>query len=154
MTTEEVIAWLKGELEEYEKEFNEIWFDYFDFGRDYDVLKADFGANEMLREACEFAPGIRVLHQEPWEAFITFIISQNNNIARIKGIVERYYKIELKYLDEKFNEQIKVLSGFSARVVQHECDHLDGIVFLDKVINKGFATRKNIQKYNLKDNLI
>lgn len=76
------------------------------------------------------------------------------SVPEIKGIVERYYKIELKYLDEKFNEQIKVLSGFSARVVQHECDHLDGIVFLDKVINKGFATRKNIQKYNLKDNLI
>ncbi len=72
-----------------EKEFNEIWLDYFDFGRDYDALKADFGANEMLRSACEFAPGIRVLRQEPWEAFITFIISQNNNIARIKGIVER-----------------------------------------------------------------
>ena len=75
-----------------EKEFNEIWLDYFDFGRDYDALKADFGANEMLRSACEFAPGIRVLRQEPWEAFITFIISQNNNIARIKGIVERLCK--------------------------------------------------------------
>ena len=72
-----------------EKEFNEIWLDYFDFGRDYDALKADFSANEMIRDACEFAPGIRVLRQEPWEAFITFIISQNNNIARIKGIVER-----------------------------------------------------------------
>lgn len=72
-----------------EKEFNEIWLDYFDFNRDYDKLKSDFGANEMLRNACEFAPGIRVLRQEPWEAFITFIISQNNNIARIKGIVER-----------------------------------------------------------------
>ncbi len=72
-----------------EKEFDEIWLDYFDFSRDYDVLKNDFGANEMIGAACEFAPGIRVLRQEPWEAFITFIISQNNNIARIKGIVER-----------------------------------------------------------------
>lgn len=72
-----------------EDEFNSIWYDYFDFGRDYDLLKNDFSANEMLRDACAFAPGIRVLHQEPWEAFITFIISQNNNIARIKGIVER-----------------------------------------------------------------
>lgn len=76
------------------------------------------------------------------------------SVPEIKGIVERYYKIELKYLDEKFNEQIKILSGFSARVVQHECDHLDGIVFLDRVSSNGFATRKNIQKYNLKDNLI
>ena len=72
-----------------EAEFERIWLDYFDFNRDYDKLKADFGENEMLGEACSFAPGIRVLHQEPWEAFITFIISQNNNIARIKGIVER-----------------------------------------------------------------
>ena len=76
------------------------------------------------------------------------------SVPEIKGIVERYYKIELKYLDEKFNEQIKILSGFSARVVKHECDHLDGIVFLDRVSSNGFATRKNIQKYNLKDNLI
>ena len=72
-----------------ESEFEKIWFDYFDFNRDYDKLKADFGENGMLREACSFAPGIRVLHQESWEAFITFIISQNNNIARIKGIVEK-----------------------------------------------------------------
>lgn len=72
-----------------DEEFNKIWLDYFDFSRDYDKLKKDFGANEMLFNACEFAPGIRVLRQEPWEAFITFIISQNNNIARIKGIVER-----------------------------------------------------------------
>lgn len=73
-------------------EFNEVWYDYFDFGMDYDVLKSDFAANELLHEACDFAPGIRVLRQEPWEAFITFIISQNNNIARIKGIVERLCK--------------------------------------------------------------
>ncbi len=72
-----------------EEEFNGIWLDYFDLKRDYDALKADFSANEMIKDACEFAPGIRVLHQEPWEAFITFIISQNNNISRIKGIVER-----------------------------------------------------------------
>ncbi len=72
-----------------EDEFNSVWYDYFDFETDYDKLKEDFSVNETLRDACNFAPGIRVLHQEPWEAFITFMISQNNNIARIKGIVER-----------------------------------------------------------------
>lgn len=72
-----------------EDEFSSVWYDYFDFGRDYDALKEDFAQCKILHEACEFAPGIRVLHQEPWEAFITFIISQNNNITRIKGIVER-----------------------------------------------------------------
>lgn len=72
-----------------EKEFREIWFDYFDFGRDYDSLKNEFRGCDLLSEAVCFAPGIRVLHQEPWEAFISFIISQNNNIARIKGIIDR-----------------------------------------------------------------
>lgn len=75
-----------------EDEFSRIWIDYFDFSRDYDALKNDFSENEMIGDACKFAPGIRVLRQEPWEAFITFIISQNNNIARIKGIVERLCK--------------------------------------------------------------
>lgn len=72
-----------------EEELSSVWYDYFDFGRDYDALKKEFAECEILHEACKFAPGIRVLHQEPWEAFITFIISQNNNITRIKGIVER-----------------------------------------------------------------
>lgn len=72
-----------------EDEFKNLWYDYFDLGRNYEELKRDFSENEMLKDACGFYPGIRVLRQEPWEAFITFIISQNNNIARIKGIVER-----------------------------------------------------------------
>lgn len=42
------------------------------------------------------------------------------------------------------------LNGFLAILVQHECDHLDGIVFLEKVKSpNGFATRENINKYNL-----
>lgn len=71
------------------EEFNSIWYDYFDLGRDYDALKEEFGDCRLIAEACSFAPGIRVLHQEPWEAFISFIISQNNNITRIKGIIDR-----------------------------------------------------------------
>ena len=43
----------------------------------------------VLKEACSYAPGIRILRQEPWEALCSFIISQNNNIPRIKGIIER-----------------------------------------------------------------
>lgn len=72
-----------------EEEFLNIWFDYFDFDQNYDLLKKSFAENDILKEACEFAPGIRVLRQEPWEAYISFIISQNNNISRIKGIIER-----------------------------------------------------------------
>ena len=47
---------------------------------------------------------------------------------------------------------VKKLNGFFARLVQHECDHLNGIVFSDKVKGpNGFATKENIVKYNLRN---
>ena len=42
-----------------------------------------------MTSTAKYAPGIRILRQEPYEALCTFIISQNNNIKRIKGIVQR-----------------------------------------------------------------
>ena len=73
-----------------EEEFNNIWYTYFDFGTDYAALRTALSAaHPVLAEACSYAPGIRILRQEPWEALCSFIISQNNNIARIKGIIER-----------------------------------------------------------------
>ena len=72
-----------------EADFENIWRGYFDLDRDYDALCESFKADPALREAVEFCPGIRILRQEPWEALCSFIISQNNNIPRIKGIIER-----------------------------------------------------------------
>lgn len=72
-------------LEEYER----LWRRYFDIDRDYASLKATLAADAVLGDAIGYAPGIRVLCQDPWEAVCTFIISANNNIPRIKGIVER-----------------------------------------------------------------
>ena len=67
-----------------------MWFDYFDLGLDYGAVKSQLSAiHPTLAEAARFAPGIRILRQEPFEALITFIISQNNNIKRIEGIVDR-----------------------------------------------------------------
>lgn len=74
-----------------DEEFNEIWKHYFDLERDYETLCEDFcRGDESLKTAVEAYPGIRILNQEPWEALCSFIISQNNNIPRIKGIVERF----------------------------------------------------------------
>jgi N-glycosylase/DNA lyase len=70
-------------------EFHEVWHDYFDFGRDYNELCERLAKDPAMRRAVEFTPGMRVLRQEPWEALCSFIISQNNNIKRIKGIVAR-----------------------------------------------------------------
>lgn len=73
-----------------EEEFRAVWYDYFDFGTDYGALRTQLSAlHPVLREACSYAPGIRILRQEPWEALCSFILSQNNNIVRIKGIIDR-----------------------------------------------------------------
>ena len=74
------------------------------------------------------------------------------SVSIIRGKVERYKDIELTYYDENGNEIIKQLHGFFSRLVQHECEHLDGILFLEKVREKnGFATIDNINKYNLRE---
>jgi len=71
------------------EEFKRVWFDYFDFGRDYNEIKALLCQDKNAARAVDFCPGMRVLRQEPWEALCSFIISQNNNIKRIRGIVAR-----------------------------------------------------------------
>ncbi len=73
-----------------EEEFHSIWYMYFDFETDYAALRTQLSAlHPVLKEACTYAPGIRILRQEPWEALCSFILSQNNNIVRIKGIIDR-----------------------------------------------------------------
>lgn len=74
------------------------------------------------------------------------------SVPSIRGKVARYKNIELIYYNENGEKIIKQLNGFFARLVQHECDHLDGIVFLEKVKEpNGFATKENIDKYNLRE---
>lgn len=71
------------------EEFDRFWRGYFDFDRDYGELKARLCRDPVMRGAVTFTPGMRVLRQPPWETLCSFIISANNNIARIRGIVER-----------------------------------------------------------------
>ncbi len=72
------------------REYNEVFKEYLALDRDYDEINRDILAisdNPTLKEAVETASGIRILKQEPWEAICSFIISQNNNIPRIKKII-------------------------------------------------------------------
>lgn len=69
--------------------FFSFWKNYFDLDTDYTAIKALLSQDETLCKAISYAPGIRILRQDGWEALCCFIISQNNNIKRIKGIVER-----------------------------------------------------------------
>lgn len=76
-----------------EKDFEEIWKPYFDLERNYDLLCQKFSDDEQLKRAVTQCYGIRLLRQEPWEALCSFIISQNNNIPRIKGIIDRLCRL-------------------------------------------------------------
>ncbi|MCI8352609.1 MAG: peptide deformylase [Clostridia bacterium] len=74
------------------------------------------------------------------------------SVPQIRGKVERYTDIEVTYYNEKGEKITKQVHGFTARDIQHECDHLDGIVFLEKVKGEnGFATKEMINKFNLKN---
>ncbi len=70
-------------------DFENVWRRYFDLDRDYALVRQSLSTDPYMKKACDFGKGIRILRQEPWEALCTFIISQCNNIPRIKGIVER-----------------------------------------------------------------
>ena len=70
-------------------EFYGIWRQFFDLDRDYEEIKNCLSADSVVKNALESAKGIRIMRQEKWETLCSFIISQNNNIPRIKGIIGR-----------------------------------------------------------------
>ena len=88
------------------KEGNEVFFKsvgtdnlqelvtyYFDLNRDYEKIKQELSKiDENMKKSVEFGKGIRILNQDIWETIISFIISANNNIPRIKGIIDRISK--------------------------------------------------------------
>lgn len=76
------------------------------------------------------------------------------SIPGIRENVKRQENIKIKYLDENFKEHIDEYSGLAARVIQHEYDHIDGILFTDKInpLKKQMIKRKltDISKGNVK----
>lgn len=80
------------------EEFDNIWKHYLALDRDYGKINSFFtdGSDEVLKKAALYGKGIHILRQDPWEALCSFIISQNNNIPRIKKIINA--------LSERFGE--------------------------------------------------
>ncbi|MCL1904268.1 MAG: DNA-3-methyladenine glycosylase 2 [Oscillospiraceae bacterium] len=71
------------------KEDIPYWENYFCADEDYSTFVERFSEDSVLKEACAYAPGLRVLRQDAYETLMSFIISQNNNIGRIRGIIKR-----------------------------------------------------------------
>ncbi len=70
--------------------FDNVLRAYLDLDYDYQSVCSAVQSDSLLCKTATFAPGIRILKQEPFETLASFIISQNNNIPRIKGIVTRF----------------------------------------------------------------
>lgn len=87
------------------EDFENIWFDYFDLGRDYSKIKQTLSKDPVLREAIKFGKGIRILNQEPFETTISFIISANNQIPRIKRSIDLISKGFGDYIG-KFRDRV------------------------------------------------
>lgn len=95
-----------------EEEFCSFWYDYLDLGRDYGKIKRSLGRGDAaMRRAIRAGAGIRILKQDLWETMISFIISQNNNIPRIKACIES--------LCREFGEPVPVPDG----LLDGEPDH-------------------------------
>lgn len=69
------------------EEFEGKWKSYFDLDRDYAAIIRELSFDKRIRTAVEKTGGIRILRQDGWETLCSFIISQNNNIPRIKKII-------------------------------------------------------------------
>ncbi|NBG87504.1 DNA-3-methyladenine glycosylase family protein [Isachenkonia alkalipeptolytica] len=138
------------------RDFERIWWDYFDLDTDYErIQKRLIRRDPVMEEAVTFGRGIRILKQEPFETLISFIISSNNNIKRIKGSVEglaRKYGEVIQRYDGKLHyafptpgalssatlEELKLLGlGYRARYVKDTAEQVSknpGI--LDTMIGK------------------
>lgn len=80
--------------------FEELIKDYFDLNTNYEEYKNKLSQiDEYMKESIQFGNGIRILNQDLWECIISFIISANNNIPRIKKIIER--------ISEKYGKEIE-----------------------------------------------
>lgn len=73
------------------------WLNYFDAGRDYTAIAARYAHDPYVSAAFSEYGGMRILNQPAWETLCAFVISANNNIARIGGIIEK--------LSERFGEK-------------------------------------------------
>lgn len=76
-----------------QKDMQEFCSKYFDLERDYKKIKQELSViDENMKKSIDYGDGIRILNQDLWETVISYIISANNNIPRIKGIIENLSK--------------------------------------------------------------
>ncbi len=139
-------------------DYKDKWKDYFDIERNYGEIISIISADETLKNASSENKGIRILKQDKWEALCSFIISQNNNIPRIKGIIDRLCqnfgdKLENGLYSFPTAEKIAKLTvddlavircGFRARYILDGANKfLNGGIDLNVISNADIDTARN-----------
>ncbi|MGN0526358.1 MAG: DNA-3-methyladenine glycosylase family protein [Acutalibacteraceae bacterium] len=136
-------------------DFENHWKKYFDLDRDYESILNSY-TDESLITACRAFPGIRILKQDEWEAICSFIISANNNIPRIKGIVERLcenfgdktdggytFPEPEKLADLTVEDLAPLRSGFRAKYILDAAQKISsGEVSIDAIKEMDFESAK------------
>ncbi len=98
-----LLSWTNDTIEITSKDID-YFYHFFDLSRDYAVIKSTLKNDEFLAPAVEYGYGIRILNNDAFEMIVSFIISANNNIKRIKNSIE--------YLCKKFGEKIDDYHAF------------------------------------------
>ena len=135
---------------------------YFDLDRNYEEIKAQLSnIDKYLKTSVEYGKGIRILNQDLWDTIISFIISANNNIPRINGIIERIsekYGTEIEWNGKKYYtfptpeqlsqatvEDLRTLgTGFrDVRIYETTRKVLRGEVNLNEIVKKDTITARD-----------
>ncbi len=144
--------WFFADIDE--SEFRKEFYDYFDLGRDYAKIIGSFSSDAVIARAADIGGGIRIFRQDPWETLVSFIISQNNNIPRIKKIIESLCRL----LGEEHNgfysfptaERIlqagieglaPIKAGFRAKYIIDAAEKVaSGEISIEKIRSCGYET--------------
>lgn len=124
-----------------EDDFNKIWRNYFDLNRDYLKIINDLSEDQVLKRAIEYGRGIRILNQDPFETIISFIISANNNIKRIKKSI----KIISQMYGEKIENPFGTYYSFPKAEVLKNADPKD----LREFAKVGFRDERIVKAANM-----
>lgn len=130
------------------EEFNEIWIDYFDLNTNYQSIRKSLANNEILANAMEYGKGIRILNQNHFEMLISFIISANNMIPRIRKSIEVISMRYGKFICEDENRKYYSFPTFEelSKATVEELREFAKVGFRDKRI---FDTVNMIKNENI-----
>ena len=127
-----------------EGNIKEIVDKYFDLKRDYKKIQKKLSKVDVhLKTSIKYGKGIRILNQDLWETIISFIISANNNIPRIKGIIERLSRAYGNVIEFKGNRFYTFPTAKELKDVSVEEYRKLGLGFRDKRL---YETTKKILK--------